>query len=1320
MATGRFTRPVVQLLVGVIGALGFAWAAPPAAIASSPDVVISQVYGGGGNGGSTYKNDFIELHNRSNATVLLTGWSVQYASSGGTTWSKTNLSGSIAPGAYYLVQEAQGTGGTTNLPTPDVTGTIAMSATDGKVALSNTTTTLTGSCPTGGAVVDFVGFGSANCSESSAMAVLTNTTAGLRKSAGCVDSDNNASDFATGAPTPRNSAAATRTCQYGLTALASPFAGGSVAKSPDQPTYLDGASVQLTATAAVGYHFVNWSGDASGSTNPINVAMDADHNVTANFALDTHTLAVATAGNGTVGKSPDQPAYDFGTVVQLTATPAVGWHFVGWSGDASGSTNPLDVTMDADKNITATFAIDTHTLSVATVGSGTVGKSPDQPDYDFGSVVQLTATPAANWHFVNWSGDASGSTNPLDVTMNGDKNITATFAIDTHTLSVATVGSGTVGKSPDQPDYDFGTVVQLTATPAVGWHFVGWSGDASGSTNPLDVTMNGDKSITATFAIDTHTLAVATTGSGAVAKSPNQPDYDFGTVVQLTATPAANWHFVNWSGDASGSANPLDVTMDADKSITAHFGIDMHALTVNTVGSGTVGRVPDQAAYDDGAVVQLTATPAVGWHFVGWSGDASGSTNPLDITMNADKTITATFAIDTHTLSVATVGSGTVGKSPDQPTYDFGTVVQLTATPATGWHFVGWSGDASGSTNPLDVTMNADKSITATFAIDTHTLTVATVGNGTVGKSPDQPAYDFGTVVQLTASPASGWYFAGWSGDASGSTNPLSVTMDADKSITATFVQATVVVSQVYGGGGNSGATYTNDFIELFNRGSSAIDLTGWSVQYAAATGTTWSTTALSGSIAAGGYYLVQESQGAGGTTALPTPDATGNIPMNATAAKVALVSASAALSGSCPSSAIVDLVGYGAADCSETTPVGVLSNVHAALRNNGGCNDTNNNLADFTVAAPTPRNSATPTHTCLLTLTALVDPPAGGTVSKSPDQPAYAQNDVVQLTATPAFGYHFVAWSGDASGNANPLNVTMTLAKTVVAHFASNNLANGVVISQVYGGGGNIGSTYRQDYIELFNRGNTPVDITGWTVQYASATGGTWSTQTLIGTLQAGQYYLAREAQGSGGTLDVPTADATGTIAMSAIGGKVALVSSAGVLSGNCPSDLSIVDLVGYGSSDCSQGSPAPTLDNTTAAFRNQQGCSHLDNNALDFSSAGAAPRNSQSPTHLCDEWLAADPAQPTELALYPVSPNPSRGAARIAFTLPTAAKVRLQVLDLQGRLVETLMDGAQSAGRHEMVWKAATSGRAHSGMYYVRLEAGARRMVRSVLIVQ
>ena len=184
-------------------------------------VVVSQVYGGGGNTGATFRNDFIELHNNGVTAVDLTGWSVQYASSTGTSWSRTNLSGSIAAGGYYLIQQAAGTGGTTNLPTPDATGTIAMSGTAGKVILVNNQTTLTGACPSGASIIDIVGFGTANCSETAPTPAPSNTLAVLRATNGCTDTGNNSTDFATGAPNPRNSAAAVSVCGGGGTPLVS-------------------------------------------------------------------------------------------------------------------------------------------------------------------------------------------------------------------------------------------------------------------------------------------------------------------------------------------------------------------------------------------------------------------------------------------------------------------------------------------------------------------------------------------------------------------------------------------------------------------------------------------------------------------------------------------------------------------------------------------------------------------------------------------------------------------------------------------------------------------------------------------------------------------------------------------------------------------------------------------------------------------------------------------------------------------------------------------------------------------------------------------
>ncbi|MFA9216331.1 MAG: ExeM/NucH family extracellular endonuclease [Sphingomonadaceae bacterium] len=183
------------------------------------------------------------------------------------------------------------------------------------------------------------------------------------------------------------------------------------------------------------------------------------------------------------------------------------------------------------------------------------------------------------------------------------------------------------------------------------------------------------------------------------------------------------------------------------------------------------------------------------------------------------------------------------------------------------------------------------------------------------------------------------------------------------------FATSDVVISQVYGGGGNSGSIYKNDFVELFNRSSKPVSLSGWSVQYnGATTPGNWQVTNLPAvTLQPGQYLLVQEMAGAGGTTFLPTPDATGTIPMGAAAGKVALVNLTTALNGVTPTAtSIVDVFGFGSTATAFEGTVGPgLSNTTAALRADGGCIDTDNNAADFSTGAASPRNTASALHVC-------------------------------------------------------------------------------------------------------------------------------------------------------------------------------------------------------------------------------------------------------------------------------------------------------------------------------------------------------------------
>jgi len=187
--------------------------------------------------------------------------------------------------------------------------------------------------------------------------------------------------------------------------------------------------------------------------------------------------------------------------------------------------------------------------------------------------------------------------------------------------------------------------------------------------------------------------------------------------------------------------------------------------------------------------------------------------------------------------------------------------------------------------------------------------------------------------------------------------------------VTVTSAPNHLVISQVYGGGGNAGSMLKNDFIELHNPTGAPISLNGLSLQYAAATNATWTGLTLLPDIMVppGGFVLVGEAAGTGGTTDLPTPDVVGTINMSGTAGKVALASGTTALSG-CPTTGVIDLVGYGTtANCSETAPApyNATGNVNAAVRALSGCQDTDNNSVDFTAITASPHNSSSPAATC-------------------------------------------------------------------------------------------------------------------------------------------------------------------------------------------------------------------------------------------------------------------------------------------------------------------------------------------------------------------
>ena len=336
---------------------------------ASPLVAISQIFGGGGSSSAPYLNDYVELYNRGPAAVDLSNWSLQYASYNGSTWSKTSLAGTIQPGHYYLIQEASGGSTGSTLPTADAAGSINLSSTHGKVALVENQTTLAGANPAGGTgIADFVGYGTATAYEGSGPAPAPSTTAALfRANGGGTDTDNNAADFATGAPAPRNSSTGPSAPDLAVTVSHSgSFAQGDTgdtytilvtnvgaAASTGVVTVVDTLPAGLTATAISGTGWTATLGTLTGTRSEALAAGAAYPAITVTVNVSASAAASvtnsATVSGGGESNTANNTGIDPTTITVMMPDLAVALTHAG--------------------NFTQGDAADVYTITVTNVGT---------------------------------------------------------------------------------------------------------------------------------------------------------------------------------------------------------------------------------------------------------------------------------------------------------------------------------------------------------------------------------------------------------------------------------------------------------------------------------------------------------------------------------------------------------------------------------------------------------------------------------------------------------------------------------------------------------------------------------------------------------------------------------------------------------------------------------------------------------------------------------------------------------------------------------------------------------------------------------------
>ena len=388
-----------------------------------------------------------------------------------------------------------------------------------------------------------------------------------------------------------------------------------------------------------------------GGNSTLNPGAQTQLHLAATSPPPQYTLTMATNGQGTTTPSVGNHAYNQGQAVNISANPSSGWAFVNWTGDVANPNSPnTSVTMNSDKTVTANFTqLPAYTLTIGFTGEGSTSPDAGEHTYYEGDNVSISANPASGWMFSYWEGDVANPNSPnTSITMNEDNTIIAVFT-QLPVLTMAISGEGTITPPPGTYIHQPGDVINITATPADNWRFVNWTGEgiADPSSAETTVTVNAAVTVTAVFAPrDSFALTILITGQGSTTPAVGTHNYPLNSTVEITAIPAAGYKFEGWTGDvADPNSATTTVTINDDKQVTANFiAVDYYQLTIEVEGSGIAEPASGTHNYPEGQTVSISAIPADGWHFSGWTGDvANPASATTTVSMNADKTVKVSF-----------------------------------------------------------------------------------------------------------------------------------------------------------------------------------------------------------------------------------------------------------------------------------------------------------------------------------------------------------------------------------------------------------------------------------------------------------------------------------------------------------------------------------------------------------------------------------------------------------------------------------------------------------------------------------------------------
>jgi uncharacterized repeat protein (TIGR02543 family) len=451
------------------------------------------------------------------------------------------------------------------------------------------------------------------------------------------------------------------------TITASAGSNGSISPS-GSVSVNSGASQSFTISPSTGYHVdsVLVDGVNQGSVTGYTFsAVTAGHTIRAVFRVNQYQIVAAAGSNGSL--SPLGTAtVNYGGNQTYAFTPSTGYHVDSVIVDGVNQTSASSYAFTnviASHTIRVTFLINTYTITATAGANGLINPSGTVA-VNYGGSQTFDFIPSTGYHVDSILVD--GVNQPLAASyaftnVTANHTVRVAFKINSFTITGTAGTNGSISPS-GAVNVDSNGTQAFSFTPATGYHVDSLIIDSVNQAPVESYTFTNiiaDHTIRVTFAVNSYTLTVNASG-GAVTRQPDIALYLFGQNVQLTAVPTDGYTFSRWTGAVPAgheTDSPLSFTIDSNTTLTAVFIRGAYTLTINGQ-NGMVLRNPNQAAYDSGATVQLTAVPSTGYHFGGWSGDAAGTSNPLTIILDSPKTLTAIFLADS---SVITAGAGAHG-----------------------------------------------------------------------------------------------------------------------------------------------------------------------------------------------------------------------------------------------------------------------------------------------------------------------------------------------------------------------------------------------------------------------------------------------------------------------------------------------------------------------------------------------------------------------------------------------------------------------------------------------------------------------------------